>query len=181
MARHVLEPVIGIIGTGLLAVLCVIQAYRTQIVPSHATVLSSPLALVDLQPSPAEDSLKPINFQKNKAAIVHSSARFSACVDSAATVDEGVWCMGQLLTVLPRPLEKRSLQVAKEVYPSKHVIGDPKILAAKLESCVSHAQERDGAVFCLSDLMAHVPPAVLNKAVEMGEGMSLVLLYTCQP
>lgn len=95
MARHVLVPVVGLIAAGLLAVVCVIQVYRTQIVPSHAVLLASEpakvLALVDLQPEPAEDSLKPINFKKNKAAIVHESARFSACVDSAATVDEGMY------------------------------------------------------------------------------------------
>jgi hypothetical protein len=158
------------IAAGVMAVLGVMHVYQTQIRPfQQRAVLASPLALVDLQPEPAEESLKPIDFQKNKHAIVRSSARFSACVDAAATVDEGVWCMGQLLAVLPRPLEKRALEVAKEVYPSKHVVGDPKILAMKLETCLTHASERDGAVFCVSDLLAHVPPAVINKAVELGE------------
>jgi hypothetical protein len=75
----------------------------------------------------------------------------------------------QLLAVLPRPLEGRALEVAKEVSPSKHVVGDPKLLALRLESCLSHAEERDGAVFCVSDLLSHVPPAVVKKAVELGE------------
>lgn len=164
-----LAPVGAAIAVGVLAVLGVVRVYQTQIRPWQRVELAAPLALVDLQPEPAEESLKPIDFQKNKQAIVHSSARFSACVDAAATVDEGVWCMGQLLAVLPRPLEKRALEVAKEVYPSKHVVGDPKILAMKLETCLTHASERDGAVFCVSDLLAHVPPAVINKAVELGE------------
>jgi len=165
MRHQQMVPVVGLIAAGVLALLCVVRVHHS----SQPVSLASPLALVDLQPQPAEESLKPIDFQKNKAAIVHSSIRFSACVDSAATVDEGVWCMGQMLTMLPRPLEQRALEVAKEVYPSKRVQGDPKILALKLETCLTHASERDGAVFCVSDLLAHVPPAVLNKAVELGE------------
>ena len=168
MARHQqLVPVVGIIAAGVVVLLCVVQVYQSR--NGEIVALSAPQALVDLQPLPAEESLKPIDFHKNKRAIVHSSTRFSACVDSAATVDEGVWCMGQLLTMLPRPLEKRALEVAKEVYPSKTVQGDPKILALKLETCLTHASERDGAVFCVADLLSHVPPAVLNKAVELGE------------
>mmetsp|Transcript_93879 Transcript_93879/g.137097 ORF Transcript_93879/g.137097 Transcript_93879/m.137097 type:complete len:372 (+) Transcript_93879:25-1140(+) len=168
MARHQqLVPVVGIIAAGVVVLLCVVQVYQSR--NGEIVALSAPQALVDLQPLPAEESLKPIDFHKNKRAIVHSSTRFSACVDSAATVDEGVWCMGQLLTMLPRPLEKRALEVAKEVHPSKTVQGDPKILALKLETCLTHASERDGAVFCVADLLSHVPPAVLNKAVELGE------------
>ena len=171
-ARRVLWPV-GIVALGVLALLGVIQVYKTQIVPAQPTTLISshplPAALVDLQPEPAEESLKPINFRERKQAIVSESKRFSACVDAAANVDEGVWCMGQLLSMMPRPLEKRALEVAKEVYPSKRVVVDPKVLSLKLESCLEHAEERDGAVFCVSDLLAHVPPAVLNKAVELGE------------
>lgn len=161
--------VVGVIAAAVAVLLGIVAVYKTHVQPARRVALAAPLALVDLQPEPAEESLKPIDFQRNKLAIVHSSQRFTACVDSAATVDEGVWCMGQLLSVLPRPLEKRALEVAKEVYPSKHVVGDPKILAMKLESCVAHASERDGAVFCLSDLLSHVPPAVVNRAVELAE------------
>ena len=132
MARRELLPV-GIVALGVLAVLGVVQVYKTQIVPAQPTTLVSsnplPAALVDLQPEPAEESLKPINFREHKQAIVSESKRFSACVDAAANVDEGVWCMGQLLSMMPRPLEKRALQVAKEVYPSKRVVVDPKALS----------------------------------------------------
>jgi hypothetical protein len=179
-----LPAAVGVlIAAGVAALLGIMVVHR-QVRP--VALRSAPLALVDLQPEPAEDSLKPINWKANKLAVVHSSQRFTACVDSAATVDEGVWCMGQLLSVLPRPLEKRALEVAKEVYPSKHVVGDPKILAMKLESCVAHATERDGAVFCFSDLLSHVPPAVVNKAVELAEehpafdwSVPVVVVVTC--
>ena len=161
----------GVAAVSLLALLCMVtvSVRSSWEDATRAVTLEAPLALVDLQPEPAEHSLKPIDFKRNKHDIVRASARFSACVAAAATVDQGVWCMGQLLTVLPRPLEKRALEVAKEVSPSQQVVGDPKIIALKLQSCLNHAEERDGAVFCVSDLLAHVPPTVVDKAVELGE------------
>ena len=161
----------GVAAVSLLALLCMVtvSVRSSWEDATRAVTLEAPLALVDLQPEPAEHSLRPIDFKRNKHDIVRASARFSACVAAAATVDQGVWCMGQLLTVLPRPLEKRALEVAKEVSPSQQVVGDPKIIALKLQSCLNHAEERDGAVFCVSDLLAHVPPTVVDKAVELGE------------
>ena len=94
----------GVAAVSLLALLCMVtvSVRSSWEDATRAVTLEAPLALVDLQPEPAEHSLKPIDFKRNKHDIVRASARFSACVAAAATVDQGVWCMGQLLTVLPQ-------------------------------------------------------------------------------
>mmetsp|Transcript_39267 Transcript_39267/g.61202 ORF Transcript_39267/g.61202 Transcript_39267/m.61202 type:complete len:244 (-) Transcript_39267:1128-1859(-) len=63
---------------------------------------------------------------------------------------------------------QRSLEVAEEIHSSKK-IEDPKKLAIHLESCLSAAKEHDGAIFCVADLLAHVPGETRAKAVELGE------------
>jgi hypothetical protein len=115
-----LALVSGGVALGVVALFGVMAVSQGQVRARRPVpvALASPLTLVDLQPTPAEASLKPIKFHQNKASILHASGRFMDCVDAAATVDEGVWCMGQvcgvasfgchvfwpaLLAAIPRP------------------------------------------------------------------------------
>ncbi|KAJ1480188.1 hypothetical protein T484DRAFT_1957219, partial [Baffinella frigidus] len=163
MIRHEqLRPMVGLIALGVLAVVAVVAVHQS----------TGPVALesiANLQPQPAELSLKPLGFKVAKESILEDVKQFSVCVNEASTVDEGVWCLSQLIALLPRPLERRATEVAKEIASTRTPTNDPKLLAVRLESCLTAAMERDGAIYCVSELLAQIPPTALAKAIEMGE------------
>ena len=153
---------VGLIAVGVLAVVAVVAVHQS----------AGPVALesiANLQPQPAELSLKPVGFKVAKESILEEVKQFSLCVNEAATVDEGVWCLSQLMALLPRPLERRATEVAKEISSTRTPTDDPKMLAVRLESCLTAAMERDGAIYCVAELLAEIPPASLEKAIELGE------------
>ena len=163
MARpRELKAAVALVATGVLAILAIVALKHT----ASPTTLES---IANLQPQPAELSLKPVGFAASKEQILGDVKQFSLCVNTARSVDQGVWCLSQLIAVIPRPLERRAAEVAKEIAPTMTPEDDPKLLAGRLESCMTAATERDGAIFCMSELFAQIPPTALEKAIELAE------------
>jgi len=71
--------------------------------------------LVDLHPVPGEEEVHLVEWSTTKLYVVQRAAAFRGCVAEARDVDEGLGCIGRLISSIPPALARRSLAVAEDV------------------------------------------------------------------
>jgi len=85
---------LAMIAVGLVAAVLVISYHHTSVMLK---------GLVDLHPAPGEEEVHLVEWSSTKLYVVQRAAAFRGCVAEARDVDEGLGCIGRLISsIRPR-------------------------------------------------------------------------------
>lgn len=106
-------------------------------------------------------------FQRQRGALRYQTRRVAVCLEAAADAHEGHQCLADYLSVLPHDMVAKALRRGLDDSADRtSVAKDATELADSLRGCVDVAGAWAGAIFCLEDLIANIPRAIVSAAVR---------------
>jgi hypothetical protein len=110
------------------------------------------------------------DYQRHRGALRHHTRRVARCLETAVDAREGHECLAAYLAVLPHEMVAKALRRGLEdASDQTSFTKDAPELADSLRGCIDVAGAWAGAVFCLEDLIANIPRAIVQAAVRSAE------------
>jgi len=105
-----------------------------------------------------------VDWNGTSADATQDAESFLSCVQSSETVDEGIVCLGTLLSDLPQALVERSTRLLTSL-PPRTVNTDPsEMQTPNFVKCLKLASSGDSAIYCLSNYLIHLPQDQVERA-----------------
>ena len=104
-------------------------------------------------------------FKRQQPALRHHTRQLARCLNGAADEHGGTECLARYFSVLPHDVVVEALRKGEQEAEDAGVTRDVKALTESLRGCIDVSSAWTGASFCLQDLVANVPRAVVRAAV----------------